>query len=284
MLYKLLKSRHLHLTLVVLAHTIPFVSLNLSALASTPDSRQMANQVSTIEVPIQVLALRRAIIGQESGANFRAVNRHSGALGYGQIMPFNLPSWSQEALGREVGVDEFLNSPDLQIAIIDHRLSVYWFQSLAASQGDEDEAVMRVASWWYSGKPERFSSTAAQYTSGHEYPSIAKYSQSILSRYRTVQSDIAQEVEASRPAAIAQAPINPTARVTTSPVTTNSLVRTSPRITGRSMSGEALRNARERLIRNNSDQSSISGLSASSEQHEDDSPMAQARRARRMVN
>jgi hypothetical protein len=281
MFYKLLKSRQLHLTLVVLAHTIPFVSLNLSAVASTPESQQMANQVSKIEVPIQVLTLRRAIIGQESGANFRAVNRHSGALGYGQIMPFNLPSWSSEALGHEVSVDEFLNSPETQLAIIDHRLSVYWSQSLAASQGNEDEAVMRVASWWYSGKPDRFGSTSAQYTSGYEYPSIANYCRSVLNRYRTVEVQVAQEMQASRPAAIAQAPM-----VNSISISSDRRVTTPPRVTGRSMSSEALRNARERLIRNNSsEQPQTSGIStAFTESTEDQSPMAVARRQHRVTH
>jgi hypothetical protein len=136
-----------------------------------------------------VMLLRWAIIGQESGANFRAVNPHSGALGYAQVMPSNLPKWSKEALGYVVTRKEFLNRPDLQLAIVDYKLSQYWKKSLAASKGNEALAVMRVAAWWYSGKPEKFRSTRAEFYRGHRYPSIAAYSRSVLKRYRNLIGD-----------------------------------------------------------------------------------------------
>jgi hypothetical protein len=134
----------------------------------------------------QVKRLRNAIIGQESGANFKAVNRHSGALGYAQVMPNNLPRWSQEALGYVVNRQQFLNSPQLQIAIVDHKLNQYWQRSLKAAKGNEAVAIMRVAAWWYSGKPERYTSHRVEYYNGHRYPSIADYSHSVLKRYRSL--------------------------------------------------------------------------------------------------
>ncbi len=148
----------------------------------------------------QVILLRQAIIGQESGANFRAVNRHSGALGYAQVMPENLPRWSREALGYVVSRQEFLNRPDLQIAIVDHRLNLYWQRSLIASNGNEALAVQRVAAWWYSGKPERYTSYSQQYYNGHRYPSIAAYTQSVLRRYRSLANS--QDASIARPTSI----------------------------------------------------------------------------------
>lgn len=135
-------------------------------------------------IPPQVVRLRTAIIGQESGANFKAVNRHSGALGYAQVMPANLPKWSKEALGYRVSRKQFLENPQLQIAIVDHKLNQYWQKSLAAARGNEVLAVLRVAAWWYSGKPERYTSTRPEYYNGYRYPSIAAYSRSVLKRYR----------------------------------------------------------------------------------------------------
>lgn len=132
----------------------------------------------------EVVFLRQAIIGQESSANFRAVNRHSGALGYAQIMPSNLPRWSREALGYPVSRAQFLARPDLQIAIVDYKLNQYWQRSMLASNGDPAIAIQRVASWWYSGKPERYTSTQTQFYNGYRYPSIAAYSQSVLRRYQ----------------------------------------------------------------------------------------------------
>lgn len=151
-------------------------------------SRPFMNSVVRPERQIapEVTLIRQAIIGQESGANFRAVNRHSGALGYAQIMPENLPRWSKEALGFIVSRKDFLANPQLQIAIVDHRLNQYWQRSITASRGNTAIAIKRVAAWWYSGRPEKYLSTRSEYYAGHRYPSIAAYSQSVLRRYQAI--------------------------------------------------------------------------------------------------
>ena len=138
------------------------------------------------DIAPEVLLIRQAIVGQESGANFRAINRHSGALGYAQVMPENLPSWSRQALGYVVSKQDFLARPDLQIAIVDFKLNQYWQRSWAISNGNVAVAIQRVAAWWYSGKPEKYTSTTVQYYGGHRYPSIAAYSQSVLQRYQSI--------------------------------------------------------------------------------------------------
>lgn len=150
-----------------------------------------------LNIPSQVVALRRAIIGQESANNFRAVNPHSGALGYGQVMPFNLPSWSQDALGYSVNREQYLNSPEIQLRVIDYRLMKYWQDAMVTSGGDEAIAVRQVAARWYSGNPHRYTSTVTQYYNGHRYPSIADYSISVLRRYRQQLSLIAANPNAS---------------------------------------------------------------------------------------
>lgn len=139
-----------------------------------------------VEIAPEVPLIREAIIGQESSANFQAVNRHSGALGYAQVMPENLPHWSKEALGFSVSRKDFLASPDLQIAIVDFKINQYWQKSINASNGNTTIAVQRVAAWWYSGRPEKYTSTTPQYYAGYRYPSIAAYSRSILRRYQAI--------------------------------------------------------------------------------------------------
>ncbi len=180
----------LSLSLPACAAQDPFVVPSLLA-PSVPQS---------VPLPQQVQLLRWAIIGQESGANFQRVNRHSGALGYAQVMPSNLATWSQSALGYAVSRQEFLDNPALQLAIIDYKLNQYWQRSLLASDGNEALAIMRVASWWYSGKPDRYTSTRSQFCRGHRYPSIAAYSQSVLQRYRNLLDG--SENAATRPEAI----------------------------------------------------------------------------------
>ncbi len=144
-----------------------------------------------------VAALSHAIISKESTQNFKSLNPHSQALGLAQIMPANLSEWSQDALGYPLTKDEFMNSPEAQRKIINHRLSEYWQDALNDSNGDEDRAVLKVASHWYSGNPDSYNSTAPQWYKGkdgklHRYPSIAEYSNSVLKKYKqyiAIQND-----------------------------------------------------------------------------------------------
>ncbi|MBD1858587.1 MULTISPECIES: peptidoglycan DD-metalloendopeptidase family protein, partial [Leptolyngbya] len=135
-------------------------------------------------------ALRDAIMGQESSGDHRAVNRHSGALGLYQIMPDNLPSWSKAAVGREVGRDEFLNDPKLQTKIANHQMATMFRTAMNSSGGNEDIAVRKVASEWYSGQQGLYDDPTPQYYGGGTYPSIREYTQSILSRYKPLAAKL----------------------------------------------------------------------------------------------
>lgn len=111
----------------------------------------------------------RAISGQESGGNYGAVNRDSGALGKYQIMPGNIAGpggWDMEALGRNVTTQQFLSTPKLQEAIAQYKLSKYFEQYGAAG----------AASAWYSGSPSKWNDRNPQ----GGYPSIHNYVLSIL--------------------------------------------------------------------------------------------------------
>lgn len=123
--------------------------------------------------------LYQAIIKQESGGNYSAVNRDSGALGIGQVMPSNVRSWSREALGYEISPQQFLNSPQLQDKIIKHKLDQYYREARGKGLG-EDEAVRYVAAKWYSGSGEKRNSTRPQ----GGYPSIRAYTYAVLNRYK----------------------------------------------------------------------------------------------------
>jgi hypothetical protein len=131
-------------------------------------------------------ALRNAIIGQESAGDHTLLNASgSGAMGLGQVMPENVPAWSREILGREVTTAEFLSNPSLQITIIDGKLQQYWSAALWQAHGNPDEAVRRVASWWYCGDPHKFADTAPQFWNGDRYPSIAEYTEEVLQRFQS---------------------------------------------------------------------------------------------------
>lgn len=165
-----------------------FLPTSDKALAPQQLEDSSPAQVNPSATP-PVVALSRAIVGKESSADFQSLNPHSGALGLAQIMPDNLSEWSQDILGYRLTPDEFLNSPELQLKIIEHKLSEYWQEALVDSGGDEEIAVLRVASYWYSGNPNLYTSTVSQWYKGtngqlHRYPSVADYSNSVLKKYK----------------------------------------------------------------------------------------------------
>lgn len=118
--------------------------------------------------------LIRAIRGQESNNNYQAINRHSGALGGYQIMPFNLfggSEWDRRALGRDVSRDEFLNNPAIQDAIARWQLGNYLKKYGAAG----------AAVAWYGGEGS-VKNMHSRTTQAGGYPSLYAYWTSVLSK------------------------------------------------------------------------------------------------------
>mgnify|MGYP001020427060 CR=1 FL=1 len=66
------------------------------------------------------------------------------AYGKYQVMGKNIPSWTKEAFGKAMTIEEFLNSPEKQDALIKFRAEKDY-----AKYGNWDD----VASVWFSGKP-----------------------------------------------------------------------------------------------------------------------------------
>ena len=135
---------------------------------------------------VAVPRLRTALIGKESSANFGAINKDSGALGYAQIMPKNLPSWSKDAVGRSVSRREFLRNPALQIKIIDYRI-LNNIRDLKSAGYEGDELIRAFGSLWYSGNPELRNSKRKQTYGTGVYPSIYDYTVDLLDRVRSAQ-------------------------------------------------------------------------------------------------
>lgn len=168
------------LALVLFALAIPLLmSLNGNGTVSLP-----MPVPSTTKPAKPVQALRQAIIGQESGGQCNVQNHSgSGAAGLAQMMPENVTTWSREAIGRTVSVNEFLKDCHLQLRVIDYKLGQYWQQE-GQSSTDEATIVRRVAAKWYAGNADLYDSTAPQYWNGNAYPSIHDYTHSVLQRYQ----------------------------------------------------------------------------------------------------
>lgn len=114
-----------------------------------------------------------AITGQESGGNYNARNRSSGAMGRYQIMPGNINGakrgWDYEALGRDISPSQFMGNPKLQDAIARYKLQQYY-----KKWGPRGAAVA-----WYAG-PGMVGRSGNK--SQGAYPTINNYANSILKR------------------------------------------------------------------------------------------------------
>jgi hypothetical protein len=173
-----------------LAATVLFIGGSyLATTLGASTAPQIAAASSSPPLRPVIQDLRDAIIGQESFGEHRTLNWDgSGALGLGQVMPENLPEWSEECLGSTLSPEEFLANHSLQVQLIDCKLSEFWTEEQIASAGDEDLAVRRVASRWYSGRADLYDSTAPQAWAGTPYPTIQTYTSAVLVKYRLARS------------------------------------------------------------------------------------------------
>jgi len=128
--------------------------------------------------------LRRAIINQESGGRYDAVNPDSGALGIGQVMPDNVGPWTKKYLGKSLTPQQFLANKSAQDAVINGRFNdMLNDQQKAGYKGEV--AIRRAAAVWYSGQGRLWNDTAPQWYKGRRYPSVAEYTRNIWRMYRS---------------------------------------------------------------------------------------------------
>lgn len=128
-------------------------------------------------------AFRAAIIGKESGGNYGAVNPDSGALGVGQVMPYNVGPWTEKYLGRRLTPTQFLRDRNAQDAVLNGRFRDMLADQQSAGYSGE-QAIRRAAAVWYSGRAKLWNDTRPQYTKGRRYPSISEYTQAIWESYK----------------------------------------------------------------------------------------------------
>lgn len=143
---------------------VTFNYTGLPGMAQTPTTSAPTEQ--TIPGGVDIVALRRAIMGQESGGNATIQNQHTGAAGLYQIMPENIGPWAEMTVGRWVGLDEFLNNPDLQTQIANGMMQKMIDEALQNSGGDLEIAIRMVGAEWYSGQQSLYNNASPQYSGG----------------------------------------------------------------------------------------------------------------------
>ena len=118
--------------------------------------------------------LSTALKQQESGDNYTAVNRSSGALGAYQIMPFNLPEWGKAAGYDGITPSQFLANPKAQDDIANAQLKSY-----ATQYGNVND----VATAWYGG-PKAVGNP--NISGGKGYPTTGKYASQVVDKYNAL--------------------------------------------------------------------------------------------------
>lgn len=145
--------------------------------AQYQSAQQGAQNQNGIQSSDGFTKFKSAIQAQESGGNYGAVNRDSGAMGKYQVMPANINGpggWDNEALGYNITADQYLKSPELQEKISSYKLNQYYQQ-----YGPAGAAVA-----WYAGPgaAAKYAKTGKTGGAGGGYPAVSTYMQQILKR------------------------------------------------------------------------------------------------------
>ena len=132
--------------------------------------------------------MRGGVFSQESGSNYKVKpNARTGATGGFQVMPDNIPAWTQKHLKRRLTRDQFENDPQAQEDVFSGEMGEYL--SAAKKQApDDDTAIRMAAAAWYGGKgamhryddPKRFRPNE---------PSFREYTSSVLKKSGTGIND-----------------------------------------------------------------------------------------------
>lgn len=131
-----------------------------------------------------------AISGIESGGNYGAIGpvTKSGdrALGKYQVMAANVPQWTREALGREMTPREFLDSPEAQDAVFNHKFGGY-----VSKYGPEGASKA-----WFAGEKGMNNPNAKDILG----TSVDKYASRFMNAYAGDSANTPKEQQQANPA------------------------------------------------------------------------------------
>ncbi|MBW4486416.1 MAG: ARC6/PARC6 family protein [Trichocoleus desertorum ATA4-8-CV12] len=144
-------------------------------------------QVSNAQVNALVEAIRQA--APQTGTS------KDGLYSDWQVLPGNIPRWAKFCTGREVTPEQFGANASTARSIVTCIVKDALQDEYPASGNNEAIAVQRVAAWWMTGDPTRYTNSAT-----------SPYTNKVLSFYQKLKSPNA----ASRPATSSTAPATST--------------------------------------------------------------------------
>lgn len=121
---------------------------------------------------------KKWIAKQESGKDYSAINPDSGALGKYQFMPATMASVAKGCLDSVPTSSQFLANPDLQEKVMDCYLQKGW-ERIEGRADDGLTQCRMLASYHYSGDPNKYQDRTPQTYRGRPYPSIDEYTSSV---------------------------------------------------------------------------------------------------------
>lgn len=143
-----------------------------------PEKEKKKNTPSIKEI---LDAMRQGTMSQESGGRSRIQNPRTNATGLFQVMPENIPNWTEKHLGQRMTVEQFRNSPSAQIAVFNAQMGGYLEKGIKLAGGNWEEGVRRAAVQWYGTKSNTNDFAQVKRFRPDE-PSRGEYTSSILAK------------------------------------------------------------------------------------------------------
>lgn len=138
-----------------------------SALAYDPSGASSSASTLTGDISQYAQSIKDI---ESNGGDYGIVGpthpKYGRALGAYQVMEANLPEWTKEAVGREVGADEYLANPGIQDAVFANRFGGY-----VSKYGNPQDA----ASAWLTGRPRSAGNTARDVNGTDSSGYVAKF-------------------------------------------------------------------------------------------------------------
>lgn len=147
----------------------------------SPAGGRDSRETSAPSVKAILDAMREGTMAQESGGRSRVQNARTNATGLFQVMPENIPNWTQQVLNQRLTVEQFRNSPSAQIAVFNAKMGEYLEKGMKLAGGNWEEGVRRAAVQWYGTRANTNDFAQMQRFRADE-PSRGEYTAGVLAK------------------------------------------------------------------------------------------------------